>query len=209
MELKTSNVCITVPAREGRAIRLREGQQVRVTDVEGGQVGDVFAFVGEDMREYHSASHTRARCSRMFPQQGELFVTNKRRPILSLIEDSSPGVHDMLIAACDPERYAALGHPVHASCVTNLQAALTNIGLTSAIVPQPINIFMNIPVDQDGNLLWLPAATSPGQSITFEAMMDCVFVVSACPQDLTAINNGEPTSLTIEILQPRTGAEAQ
>lgn len=198
---------IQVPAREGRAIQLRQGDRVRVIDLDGGQVGDVFAFSQVDITEYHSAAHTRAKISRLFPLPGEVFVTNKRRPILSVVEDSSPGRHDMLMAACDPERYALLGDPFHASCAANLRVALADLGLVSGVVPQPINVFMNIPVDPAGGLQWLPASTCAGDSITFEALMDCVFVVSACPQDLTSINHGEPTALALEIARARRRVE--
>jgi uncharacterized protein len=102
-----------VAAGTGRAVAVRAGQRVRVVDVEGGQVGDVFAFAVDDPAEYLSASHTRTHTSRLFPHIGEAFVTNRRRPILTLVADTSPGAHDMLIAACDPERYRALGASDH------------------------------------------------------------------------------------------------
>ncbi|WP_223166255.1 DUF1989 domain-containing protein [Nonomuraea sp. SYSU D8015] len=41
-----------VPAREARAARLAAGQRVSVVDLEGGQVGDVFAFAAEDVTEH-------------------------------------------------------------------------------------------------------------------------------------------------------------
>jgi uncharacterized protein YcgI (DUF1989 family) len=189
-----------VPAGAGRAVALRAGQRVRVVDVEGEQVGDVFAFAADDPAEYLSASHTRTHTSRLFPHVGEDFVTNRRRPILTLVADTSPGAHDMLIAACDPERYRALGVPEHASCANNLRTELSELGLRSDVVPQPINVFMRIPVDPSGDLSWMPAASRAGDAITFAAVMDCVVVVSACPQDLNAINGDRPTALEIEIL---------
>ncbi|OBF32447.1 Urea carboxylase-related aminomethyltransferase [Mycobacterium sp. ACS1612] len=191
---------IVVPAGEGRAVALRAGQHVRVVDTEGGQVGDVFAFAADDPFEHLSASHTRTHTSRLFPRIGEAFVTNMRRPILTLIADTSPGTHDMLIAACDPERYRALGAPGHASCADNLRNALTEKGFDIHVVPQPVNVFMTIPIAADGDLGWLPASSRPGDTITFAAAMDCVFVLSACPQDLNAINGGQPTAMEIEIL---------
>ena len=193
---------LLVPARHGRAIRVKQGQEVTITDVFGGQVGDVFAFAEDDMDEYHSASHTRTGVSRLFPHIGEQFLTTKRRPILSLVADTSPsGTHDMLIAACDPQRYAELGHPDHRSCASNLREALSDAGLESSVVPQPINIFMRIPPGGAGDLRWLPANTNAGDHIVFKALMDCVIVVSACPQDITAINNGTPTDLRLSVGQ--------
>lgn len=192
---------MAVPAREGRAVTVAAGQRVRVVDLEGGQVGDLFAFGADDVTEHLSASHTRSHTSRLFPAVGEQFVTDRRRPILTLVSDTSPGWHDMLIAACDPMRYAALGvQGAHASCAENLRRSLASLDLAVAFTPQPVNVFMRIPVRESGELRWLPATSRPGDAITFEAAMDCVVVVSACPQDLIEINGSGPTSLAVNVL---------
>jgi len=192
---------VDVPAREGRGVRVAAGQRFRVVDVEGGQVADTFAFRADDVGEYHSAEHTRAYVSRLFPRPGEPFVTNRRRPILWLESDDSPGVHDMLCAACDPERYTGLGvEGWHASCQENLRRAMAELGFDRVDVPQPINLFMNIPVRAGGELGWEPAPTRAGDSVTLRAETDCVVVVSACPQDIVPINNGNPTPIAIELL---------
>lgn len=187
-----------IPAGEGRAVRLRRGETVQVIDVEGAQVGDLFAFAEADPAEHLSAGHTRSVTGRLFPRVGEQFVTTRRRPILELTGDTSPGLHDMLIAACDPERYRRLGVTEHRSCADNLHAALAGLGVHTPAVPQPVNVFMNIPVATDGTLRWLPAVSRPGDRITFAAAMDCIVVVSACPMDLNAINGGRPTALALQ-----------
>ncbi|WP_084965228.1 DUF1989 domain-containing protein [Thermoactinospora rubra] len=200
MEPMTARGRTVVPAREGRALRLSAGQRVSIVDLEGGQVGDVFAFAADDVTEHLSASHTRAATNRLFPAVGQQFVTDRRRPILTLVSDTSPGWHDMLIAACDPARYAALGaEGFHASCAENLRLALASLGLAVPVTPQPVNVFMRIPVDGQ-ELRWLPAASRPGDAVTFQAAMDCVLVVSACPQDLVGINGGRPTPLAVDLL---------
>jgi uncharacterized protein YcgI (DUF1989 family) len=183
-------------------VRVAAGERVRVIDVEGGQVADTFAFRADDISEYHSAEHTRAVVSRLFPRPGEHFVTNHRRPILLLEEDASPGIHDMLCAACDPERYTGLGvEGWHASCRENLERAMAELGFDRVEVPQPINLFMNIPVRESGELGWEPAPTRAGDSVTLKAEMDCIVVVSACPQDIVPINNLHPTPVAIELLR--------
>src|SRR5205814_1123378 len=172
---------IVVPPREGRAARLRRGGRFRVVDLEGGQVGDLFAFVAEDVTEYASAEHTRVAMGRLFPRPGEAFVTNRRRPILRLEADSSPGIHDMLLAACDPTRYRGLGVPGwHASCQDNLQRAMAELGHARVEVPQPINLFMNIPLGPDGGLGFAPAPSRPGDAVELRAELDCIVVLSAC-----------------------------
>lgn len=190
-----------MPAREGRGLRVAAGQRFRVIDVDGGQVADMFAFRADDVSEFHSAEHTRVHVSRLFPRPGEHFVTNHRRPILLLEEDRTPGIHDMLCAACDPERYAGLGvEGGHASCRENLERAMAHLGHARIEVPQPINLFMNIPVDAEGGLGWEPAPTRPGDYVTLRAAIDCLVVVSACPQDIVAINGKDPSPIAIELL---------
>ncbi|GAA0354641.1 urea carboxylase-associated family protein [Actinoallomurus spadix] len=193
---------LVVPAREARAVRLATGDRVRIVDLEGRQVGDVFCFAAEDPSEHLSAAHTRTQLGRLFPAVGESFVTDRRRPILTLADDTSPGAHDMLIAACDPARYRAHGvEGWHASCAENLHRSLGTLGLRTSVVPQPVNVFMRIAIEEDGGLTWLPASTRPGDGVTLEAAMNCVLVVSACPQDVVGINGGnETTALAIDLL---------
>jgi uncharacterized protein len=191
---------ILVPAREGRAVTVPQGAAVRIIDVEGNQVADVFAFNADDVWEYHSPVHTRAAVSRLFPLVGEPFISNRRRPMLTLERDDTPAVHDMLIAPCDSERYEGLGvRGWHASCRENLERAMRDQGHDLICIPASINLFMNIPVSEDGALGWEPAPTGPGDSITLRAAMECIVVVSACPQDILPINDRDPTPIGIEL----------
>ena len=178
-----------------------EGTAVRIIDLEGNQVADVFAFNADGVGEYHSPIHTRAAISRLFPRIGEPFMSNRRRAMLVLERDDTPAVHDMLIAPCDPERYEGLGVAGwHASCRENLELAMRDLGHDRICIPASINLFMNIPVSHDGELGWEPAPTEPGDSITLRAAMDCIVVVSACPQDILPINDRHPTPIGIELL---------
>src|SRR5215831_6369212 len=90
-----------VEARRGKAVALRRGQVVRVLNNRGEQVVDTWAFARSDLCEHMSMEHTRAALLRLTPTVGDALFTNHRRPILKLAADTSPGVHDTLIAACD------------------------------------------------------------------------------------------------------------
>ena len=72
-----------MPGGEGRGMVVRAGQLVRVTDVAGGQVGDLFAFSQGDPGEYASAEHTRPAIAKLFPRPGDQVLTNRRRPKLA------------------------------------------------------------------------------------------------------------------------------
>ena len=119
-----------VPARQGRAVLLRSGQRLQVVNTFGTQVCDLWAFCHGGLHEAMSMTHSRASFGRITPRVGDELVTNRRRPILGLLADSSLGVHDTLVAACDLPRYRLLGVAgYHDNCSDNLRLALQAIGL--------------------------------------------------------------------------------
>ncbi len=202
MEDDVVSESVLVPPGEGRAVLVREGHHVRVVDVEGGQVGDLFAVAAADPGEYASAGHTRVATRKLFPRPGDPVLTNRRRQILSVVADTSPGRHDMLYAACDPARYALLGAaPSHRSCAENLRQALHEHGISLPAVPQPLNVFMDVRVEEDGTLTSHPASSRPGDYIAFQAAMDCLVVLSSCPMDIVQISSGGITPLELRVHQ--------
>jgi uncharacterized protein YcgI (DUF1989 family) len=139
--------------------------------------------------------------SRLTPRAGNVLVDNWREPMLEFESDTSPGVHDTVIAPCDRARYVKLGCAEdHASCADNLRRALESIGLTAPPCPASFNLWMNIPVKPSGELEWRETVAKPGDSVTFRALIDCIMVMSACPQDIICINAGRPVSAQYAVL---------
>ena len=194
---------LTIPARGGKACRIAAGRSVRVVNTHGQQVVDTWAFNAADLSEFMSMEHSRTYISRIMARVGDSMVTNKRRPILSMIEDTTAGLHDTLLAACDRYRYELLGcDGYHDNCTDNLAAAMAELGLTPPQTPSPWNLFMNIPVAPDGELSFQPPVCRPGDHVLLRAEMDCVIAFSACPQDMVPINGVTctPTEAHFELL---------
>jgi uncharacterized protein YcgI (DUF1989 family) len=156
--------------------------------------------------EFLSLPHSRASTQHMVPKVNDLFVSNLREPMLTLVEDTSSGAHDTLMAACDPARYRQLGvdhWEEHGSCAENLVLALKELneraGLKGAKgvgadvtinnVPAPLNLFMNVPWSNDGDISFKAPKTKSGEYVRLRAERDVVIVMSSCPQDVTDINN--------------------
>ena len=93
----------------GKAFEVKKGLHVKIINTHGSQVVDTWAFNINDMSEFLSTQHNRSCLEKLTPTVGDYIFSNKRRPIFKLIEDTSPGVHDMLLSACDIERYRLLG----------------------------------------------------------------------------------------------------
>lgn len=175
----------------GAAVRLTAGERLRIVNIEGGQVVDAWAVNPHDPGEYMSMEHTRVALRKLVPQVGDDLYSSRRRPLLTLVEDTSPGIHDTLMAACDAERYRLLGVTGHhANCCENYANALAPMGISTPIVPPPLNLFMNIPWQRDGALSFEPAPAAVGDYVTVKAIEDAVVVLSACPMDITDINGG-------------------
>ena len=193
----------TIPARRGKAAFVAAGQKIKVINTHGEQVVDTWAFARENLNEFMSMEHTRATLVKLMPALGDHLYTNRRRPILTLVEDTSPGVHDTLMAACDDYRYRLLGcTEYHDNCSDNLAAAMKAIGLEARETPSPWNLFMNIPWSADGTLAFEPPLTRQGDYVVLEAKLDLVIAFSACPQDILPINGraGRPTEAHFQIL---------
>ncbi len=194
---------IAIPARRGKAALLARGQSVRIINTHGQQVVDTWAFRRDDLTEFMSMEHSRTALERIIPTVGQSMVTNRRRPILTLVDDTSGGIHDTLLAACDRYRYELLGcEEYHDNCTDNLAAALAELGLTPPETPSPWNLFMNIPVGPDGSVSFEPPVSKPSDHLTLRAEMDCVVVFSACPQDMVPINGVDcvPTESHFQVI---------
>ena len=194
---------ITIPARKGKAAYVKKGQRVAVINTTGTQVVDTWAFNRADIAEFMSMEHSRPHSMHVIPKVGDVILTNKRRPILTLVEDTSPGIHDTIIAACDRYRYVMLGvKEYHDNCTDNLVAGLAELGLKPPETPSPLNLFMNIPIHADHSISFEPTVSKPGDQVVLRAEMDCVIAFSACPQDILPINgvNRKPTEAHFRIL---------
>lgn len=184
---------VTIPARRGKAARLAKGQSIRIVNTHGNQVVDTWAFNAADLHEFMSMEHARAYIDRIRPKVGDPIASNRRRPILTLTEDTSPGVHDTLIAACDTWRYKNLGcKEYHSNCTDNLREAMAELGLVPPECPSPLNLWMNIPVVDNDGIQWLPPVSRPGDYVVLRAEIDCIVAMSACPQDMIPINGFNP-----------------
>lgn len=197
------NDAARIAAGTGKAFKVSAGDTAEITAPEGPQVADTWAFVLPGLDEFLSTEHTRSCLDRLAPRVGEAFYSNRRRPMLTIIRDTSPGCHDLLLSACDVARYTLLGHRGHhANCVDNLAAALDELGLRAPEIPSPVNIFEKVTIDADGALRIEPPPLRAGEGLALRAEIDLVLVVSACPMDIAPTNglDRRPKPIDVSIL---------
>ncbi len=183
-----------IPANNAIAIKLSAGDSIKLINTHGSQVVDTWAFNAFDPREFMSMEHSRVAIQKIVPSVRDVMVTNRRNPILTFVEDTSPGIHDTLIAACDRFRYEQLGcKGYHPSCADNLFASLKVKGIIPPEVPSPWNMWMHVSSDKLGRLSFETPVSKKGDYVVLRAECDLHIVFSCCPQDMIPINGCEST----------------
>lgn len=199
MDLETK----IVPAAKGRSFPMKAGQFALITNTHGNQVVDTWAVAASDPLEISSMDHTRSMMSNIYFKQGMSVASSRRRPMLTMVADSAGVRHDTLLCPCNGELYQQLGcREYHRSCTDNFHEALDEAGLFMAFTPASLNLFMNVPVTEDGTVDRVPPATAAGDHVVLRADMDLLLVLSACPQDITPINGAsrKPSDIAVRIL---------
>jgi uncharacterized protein len=187
---------------ESAALALTAGQGVKLVNTHGTQTVDAWCLVRPDTTHYLSVEHTRRMLSRLFPREGDPLYSNRRNALLKIERDTSRGSHDMLVACCDPWLYAFYGcSPGHRNCRDNYFEALARLRIRPEVVPNPINLWMNVAVDDNDRLTLREPVSQPGDYVLLRALMDCYVIFSACPMDITPVNGGgTPRTVHYELL---------
>lgn len=199
----------TIEGGRGGSVVLRAGQRLHVVNTLGYQVVDTWAL-RLDGAAALSMSHSRLAMGRLSPLVGDTLVDDRRMAMLTLVADDSGGLHDTLIAACDPERYRALGfRGWHASCAENFRHAAEGVALSGTAagvvrpalhtVPDPLNLFMAVEASPSGELSLKSSVATPGSRVILQAHQDVVIIVSACPQDLVPISGNESPPRLVDL----------
>lgn len=190
-----------IAPQSGESFSVRRGDTIRVIDPQGQQVADLWAFVIDNtsVRDWLSTSNTRDITERLFPRVGQSFYGTRGEALLTLIEDASPGPHDMLFPACNSWLYERAGLPDHPSCQDNLLKALEAAGITLPAVPDPVDFFQNSLPEPDGRLDVYASINPPGGYVALRAERDLLLVVTACSVDFHPTNGDRCTEIVVEV----------
>lgn len=100
-----------IPPKSGTAFVVKQGETLRVTDLEGRQVSDFVCFNEHDPSEFFSAGKTRVNVFRVRISSGDRLYSNKNTAMFTIGEDTV-GVHDLLFPPCNRWIYEqVLGQP--------------------------------------------------------------------------------------------------
>jgi uncharacterized protein YcgI (DUF1989 family) len=77
---------------------------------------------------------------------------------------------------------------------------MAELGFVPPEIPSPVNLFEKVTIGSEGSLTIEPPPASKGDSVTLQALMDAVVVISACPMDIVPTNGADrqPKAILIE-----------
>lgn len=180
---------------------VRQGQVLRIVDLEGNQAVDFLMYALADDAERYSAQDTIAAQGNIFLRTGSVLLSNEGTPMATVL-GTSVAYHDTIGGACSCEsntlRYGHHTKGQHA-CVENFLQANARHGRGKRDMVSNINWFMNVPVEADGALGIVDGISAPGLYVDIRAEMDLVAVVSNCPQINNPCNGFNPTPVRMII----------
>lgn len=170
-----------IEPRHGTGFILKKGDQLRVTDLKGEQVSDFFCFMKEDPEDYLSSGRTLDYMSKLFLSTGDTLYSSKSKPMAKIIEDKV-GRHDFLLTPCSRETFEIIYGDTnpHHGCQGNLIGAFKELGLEMRSLPTTFNLFMNVVINENGELRVAAPTSKAGDYIIIEALEDLFVGLTAC-----------------------------
>ncbi len=181
-----------VPPMSAKAFTLSVGQTVRIVDVQGGQPGDLVAFKSTDLAVKLSQARTRVENHRVAVTQGDQLWTNTFPPeLMFTITSDTHGAHDLLYPPCCRYALEKRFGVSRDGCLENLTKALQAWKVKPHEIPDPLNLFFQVSVNDGGDMEVCQPTSKPGSSIDLQAEMDCLVAVATCSVPFPEKENSE------------------
>jgi uncharacterized protein YcgI (DUF1989 family) len=186
-----------IPPKEYLGLELRQGQVLRIEDVEGKQVPDLVCFNLADPTERLSTNNSRLIQRRWRLTTGHVLFSDEGNEMLTIVHDTV-GIHHASAGCCNEganfRRYGVRGTR---NCRENLALAAAPLGITQKDIPGAFCPFMNVVQLEDGGYEILEPTSRPGDHLDLRAEMDLFVAISNCPQERNPCNGFNPTPLRV------------
>jgi urea carboxylase-associated protein 1 len=178
---------------------VRQGQVLRITDLEGQQAVDFLCYNAANPEERYHAPNTVKAAGSIFLTTGHTLYSDVARPMFVIVEDQFGG-HDTIGGCCSaPSNQMLYGVSNCPGCRENFLTGLARHGLGRRDIVPNVNFFMRVPVTADGSAAVALGVSPPGCEVALRAEMDAIVALSNCPQVNNPCNNFNPTPIRVQI----------
>jgi uncharacterized protein YcgI (DUF1989 family) len=194
-----------IPKQEARAFIVPKGQILRISLVEGRQVGDCVFYNADDHKEIFHCGQSWALNGVGGTGTSKAFKYFYSKPprenvMLTTLEDTVKNHWGNMGGRCSRRWYETkVGQPDHPNCQDNLSRALEPFGLTGDDIFDIFNVFMNVELGTDGSFTLTAPTTKAGDHIDLRAEMNVLAAISACPSDNSPTNDFRAKPLGVKI----------
>jgi urea carboxylase-associated protein 1 len=180
---------------------LRQGQVLRIIDLDGQQAVDALFYALPDTSERYSMQDTLLANGSPYLNTGTALLSNRGRTLATIVTDTCTN-HDTVAGCCSCESNTVrFGHEtryMHA-CRENFITELAKHGMSKRDIVPNVNFFMNVPITPDGELNVTDGVSVPGTYVDVRAETDVLCVLSNCPQLNNPCNGYVPTPIRVVI----------
>ena len=192
-----------VPAGEPWIHELRQGEVLRIVDLEGNQTVDALFYNAHDYSDRYSAQVTIRTQRNIYLTTGARLISGENHTLLIIVADTC-GRHDTIEGACASESnmvlYSLDKRHMHACRQNFVKAVLEwGQGLSKRDITSNVSFFRQVAVTSEGNLSGAASVSEPGSYVELRAEMDVLIVISNCPQLNNSSNEHRPTAIEVLI----------
>ena len=186
------------------AYEIKKGDFIQIIDLYGRQCSDFMAFdspqlqLGKELSIDSTA--TRSIVGGAYPMPGlySKYFDKNQDTLVEVIQDTC-GRHDTFGTACTLKGYEDQGYFGHINCSDNFNGQVESFGVEKRNAWAAINLFFNTGIDAANVLFSDMPWSQPGDYVLFQAQKDLVCVSSACPCDIDAANDWNPTDIYVRV----------
>ncbi|HEU4343997.1 MAG TPA: urea carboxylase-associated family protein [Candidatus Binatia bacterium] len=189
-----------IKSNTGKTFIVKKGQIIRVM---GESTADFVVFNSRNVKERFDQARTKVDQGKIYVTKGDLLISKFNNVMMTIIEDSYRGTHDMEKGMCSTSFYKKWGAQIFAiygavwkklgrkrgaapkhGCWENLAKALRPHGVAKEDVPSPLNVFQTMVINaRTGSMRYaMIRPKAGGDHMDLRAEMDCLVGISACPE---------------------------
>jgi len=191
-----------VPAGKPWGHAVRQGEILRLVDLEGQQAVDFLCFDAADPSDRYNATNTIWVQGNIYIGNDTVLYSDRGAALFTIIADTC-GRHDTIYGCCS-EANNFLRYGVHdtPSCYANFREILARFKLDERSIVGNVNFFMSVPVLPNGSAGVADGVSQPGSYVELRAERDVLAVLSNCPQLHNPCNGYNPTPIQVVIYKP-------
>ena len=215
---------VTIRPRDARCFSVPKGHFLRISSIEGPQVGDLNLWNAQNLDERFYSGKTRALHGTHISTGQQMWSSFPfLRPMATVVKDTldwygidefGGAVHDVIGTRCDPYTSHLLnGGHYHHCCHSNLTRALSQhsgLSLKDAErhIHDVLNVFMCTGFTRDTGQYFMKASpVRPGDYIEFFAEISLLGALSACPGGDCSSEHSSDTAnchpLLVQVFKPK------